>query len=72
MFAPCKRPPLSHCPLSIANALIIYRVVVVGFYFGSMTLMEGKGISEAQSRLEKVCLSSPTLPYANVYLILTN
>ena len=62
MFAPCKRRPLFHCPLSVANALTIccirIRVVVVGFYFGSMTLMEGKGISEAQSRLEKVCLSS--------------
>ncbi|KAI0085863.1 hypothetical protein BDY19DRAFT_963288 [Irpex rosettiformis] len=26
---------------------------VVGFYFGSMTLMEGKGITEAQARIEK-------------------
>lgn len=36
-------------------------VGVVGFYFTSMTLMEGKGFSEAQARLEKV-RPTPSLP----------
>lgn len=28
--------------------------VIVGFFFGSMTLLEGKGISEARERISQV------------------
>lgn len=31
---------------------------ITGFYFGAMTLLEGKSFSEAQSRIEKVCPST--------------
>ncbi|KAI0691265.1 hypothetical protein BC835DRAFT_1407297 [Cytidiella melzeri] len=37
----------------------LFTPCVVGFYFGSMTLMEGKGITEAQARIEKAYV--PTL-----------
>ncbi|EKM57295.1 uncharacterized protein PHACADRAFT_254989 [Phanerochaete carnosa HHB-10118-sp] len=46
---------------------VLYRVymdqfmfapIVIGFYFGSMTLLEGKGVSEATTRIEKNYVST--------------
>lgn len=55
VFTPCKS--LSELDEVSNEANYSRGVGVVGFYFTSMTLMEGKGFSEAQARLEKVCLS---------------
>ncbi|KIP02680.1 hypothetical protein PHLGIDRAFT_32113 [Phlebiopsis gigantea 11061_1 CR5-6] len=53
---------LNRLQFSSPRKAVMYRVymdqfmfapVVIGFYFGSMTLMEGNGVAEAVSRIEK-------------------
>lgn len=43
---------------------------MVGFFFGSMTLLEGHGVSEATERISEVrgaSLSADNSPYALMY-----
>ena len=38
----------------VDDASLVLRPVAVAFFFGSMTLLEGKGLGEVQNRLEAV------------------
>ena len=60
IFAPgtCLFPSSSFISArSRSRRLILPCIGIVAFYFGSMTLLEGKGVGDAYDRLEKVRLS---------------